>query len=536
MATKKEVELAFKGKDESVGSTVDAIQQKIRLLRKEERTSGESALKSVLKGGAGEIAETLGDALGVGAAMMGINFFAGAIKNAAQEAVRLREELASGKITAEQMSDRLAGQIPILGQVWQAGRAVRELIIGENAELQKQNAILKEASDLFAFRDQKMQEARIAGRGFAEDLRQALNELEVLKAPPEAKATVRTIQDVYEALRKEKQKYQREAGLVNDKGEPGELVTTQEQVAKERATLARLAKERDSIDAQYQQTRPLGLGVSMEERNRNASLGRELAAVNKEFEKQDALVAKLAAQLSALQSKERSLAAQYEQTRGGLVAVGAEKIRQAEAKQQEEEQKAAEKTRQQGLKDAATEKEMRDRRSRELKAISETEAENARAAARAESEAKQKQYQVEGDELAAQLERIRQYYADRIALAKTAAEKEALARAQASDQMLARQEAAKKQKADDAKLETLEKQLDDEEKSQRDEAAAAGKGTVRAILQSSRYQGFSERAQLDREAITVAKQQEKRLERIETILAQIRDLPGERTRGYLVKG
>lgn len=87
---------------------------------------GRSSLKDVL-----EIARG-------GGAVIGLTMAARALGNAAAEAAKLREELENGSISAGEMVDRIGSGIPLIGEFWKAGRAIRELITQEDAEARRE--------------------------------------------------------------------------------------------------------------------------------------------------------------------------------------------------------------------------------------------------------------------------------------------------------------------------------------------------------------------------------------------------------------
>jgi hypothetical protein len=145
-----EAELRRYGKiaDETGQGFYSSLTQSIRSMKRENATSGEKALENVLGGGSQAIAGTVADALGAGAAVIGINFFAEAIKTAAENATKLRAELASGDANMGDLVEKAISSIPVLGEVWQAGRAVREFFTGEKADIERVNRESKLTVDI----------------------------------------------------------------------------------------------------------------------------------------------------------------------------------------------------------------------------------------------------------------------------------------------------------------------------------------------------------------------------------------------------
>jgi hypothetical protein len=113
------------------GASYANLTANVKALKREQRVSGESALVSVLRGGPEEIAGTLIDALGAGAAAVGIEFFANSLKSAGENAAKIRSEFAAGKISWGEMVENAAASIPIFGGVWEAGRAIRDAFFGD---------------------------------------------------------------------------------------------------------------------------------------------------------------------------------------------------------------------------------------------------------------------------------------------------------------------------------------------------------------------------------------------------------------------
>src|SRR5690242_7335547 len=136
MATKQDVEIrvGVQGGAETE-SALGRIAQAARNLKRENSLSGERALGSFLNRGAGGVGELGLSALGLGAAGMVTRFAAQGIEHFAEVAGKLKEELASGAISAGDIAERMLSATPILGEIWSSGRAIREAFTGTAEQL-----------------------------------------------------------------------------------------------------------------------------------------------------------------------------------------------------------------------------------------------------------------------------------------------------------------------------------------------------------------------------------------------------------------
>lgn len=101
------------------------------------------ALKSIkAEGGRGSSIGQLGQLLRGAGAVAGITILTRELAAATGKAADLATQLRLGKISGGEFAEQMAASVPILGQAWQAGRNIREIITGENAELEKQIALL----------------------------------------------------------------------------------------------------------------------------------------------------------------------------------------------------------------------------------------------------------------------------------------------------------------------------------------------------------------------------------------------------------
>lgn len=86
----------------------------------------------------------------------GLTGGADAIKNLAEQAGKLQQEFAAGKVSAGEMTEKLVEGLPIIGSFWQAGQAVRELFTHEAEDLAKANAEAKTLDDVLKSQHETM--------------------------------------------------------------------------------------------------------------------------------------------------------------------------------------------------------------------------------------------------------------------------------------------------------------------------------------------------------------------------------------------
>jgi hypothetical protein len=63
----------------------------------------------------------------------GLTGAADAIKNMADKARELKEQFQSGKLSAGELTEKLISSVPVVGQFWEAGKAIRSLFEGDNS-------------------------------------------------------------------------------------------------------------------------------------------------------------------------------------------------------------------------------------------------------------------------------------------------------------------------------------------------------------------------------------------------------------------
>jgi hypothetical protein len=80
-----------------------------------------------------------------GGAVGGIGFLAGELKDAVDQAMKLREEFQKGEISAGELTNKIAQSLPVIGSIVGLGASIREVMDGEQAALA---AARSEAEDL----------------------------------------------------------------------------------------------------------------------------------------------------------------------------------------------------------------------------------------------------------------------------------------------------------------------------------------------------------------------------------------------------
>jgi hypothetical protein len=406
---REEITIALGGKDEGAGTLLDRTAQKIRALKAEQRASGEKGLKKLIAGGPDSLLEFGGNLVGgakFGLAAFAIGQAAHAIDGMADKATELKKQWKEGALDADTMVDTIAGAIPVIGEVWTAGRKVHGLLFGDVKEdWEKLN---KEADEHY---EKVARQTEVYNR-LKEEVK-GLREAE----HKEIRGIVQTSAD----------------NQVEDLDQ--ELANRKKQLQKER------------LDAQV-------LGVTAyNERIREIEAAEEEAEASHtlrvskirmdEFEKR--ATAELAHAREAAQARAEIEEEMLRQGGMGYAAdlheaerAGADKKRQME--DQANAELAAGTASVDWLTQLEKRKELVDQQTADRKTsilreqlISEH---------RLYSELAQKRFIAQGQNLAAELEQIRMNYADRIEAAKSEAERETLAREQAIDEAQARRAGA----------------------------------------------------------------------------------------------
>lgn len=151
--TEKKVVIKVEGKDDGASALFDKLAMKAKGINKENRLSGENALESALKGGVGKFGLEL---LGGGAAAIGIDFAADQVSKLADGITKIRGMVANGAGAGE-IADQLARSLPIVGDLWTAGRKLRDSWTGEADEIA---AINKEAERMLKIYDMRLEASR----------------------------------------------------------------------------------------------------------------------------------------------------------------------------------------------------------------------------------------------------------------------------------------------------------------------------------------------------------------------------------------
>lgn len=122
MGTKNvhELQLRVAAKDDGASDTLKKVADTAKkelgsLDRLKQGLSGSSTL--------GDIADTLSGA----GLLAGVTGIAQVLEQGAKEAGELNRQLREGSISTGEWADRLVGTVPVLGQIWSAGREINKL-------------------------------------------------------------------------------------------------------------------------------------------------------------------------------------------------------------------------------------------------------------------------------------------------------------------------------------------------------------------------------------------------------------------------
>ncbi len=117
----------FTAGTQAAGKDADRLAEKLEHLKKQ----GGSEVFEKLREGLGR-RSALGEATeviagGGGRVLGGLTGAADAIKEIATKARELREQFESGKLSAGELTEKLIEGVPVVGQFWQAGKAIRAI-------------------------------------------------------------------------------------------------------------------------------------------------------------------------------------------------------------------------------------------------------------------------------------------------------------------------------------------------------------------------------------------------------------------------
>lgn len=132
----------------SNGGFLERMAARARENRADQRRTGENALQNVLTSPSGAVGFAA-DSLGIGIQVMAADALGRALDASTRKAIELRDALREGKITTEEMARGFATSLPVLGSFVGFFLNVRELITGEQAEIDKANAAVKRQEESF---------------------------------------------------------------------------------------------------------------------------------------------------------------------------------------------------------------------------------------------------------------------------------------------------------------------------------------------------------------------------------------------------
>lgn len=171
------------------------VQEKVKELEQikaaEAKATAESKRQSDL-GVVGRLKEGLGgrsdlkdvfEILRGGGAVAALSLGGQALNDSVKSVIQLRSEFDAGKISAGELSDKLAGSIPIYGQIWQAGRGIRELLTGQQSDIDRINQEHEETNKYLEARVALQKVSRDADEKHLEIVRQLRNETLLLSTP-----------------------------------------------------------------------------------------------------------------------------------------------------------------------------------------------------------------------------------------------------------------------------------------------------------------------------------------------------------------
>jgi hypothetical protein len=161
----KRLDILVSAKDNGATSFFDRLASKAKQVQRDDRMSGESALGRFARGGAGGAADFGLSMLGAGGAAIGIQFAGTALKNVATSLQEIRDLSKDVSKDWTDIADKLGRSVPVFGEVFAAGREIRELFTGTRAEIEKINA---ETKAMTAHQDAVTTQAKLQKDAYAE--------------------------------------------------------------------------------------------------------------------------------------------------------------------------------------------------------------------------------------------------------------------------------------------------------------------------------------------------------------------------------
>jgi fused signal recognition particle receptor len=105
-----------------------------------------------------------------GGPISGLTGAAEAIKSMAEQAKNLKDQFQSGKLSAGELTEKLIEGVPIVGQFWQAGKAIRELFTNEGADLENANTQAKALDEVLKSQKATFATLKDSARDYADFL------------------------------------------------------------------------------------------------------------------------------------------------------------------------------------------------------------------------------------------------------------------------------------------------------------------------------------------------------------------------------
>ncbi|HEV7297754.1 MAG TPA: hypothetical protein VGN72_00190 [Tepidisphaeraceae bacterium] len=179
MSSKKTLEVEIRGRDgisaeaKKAGASADALKRKLAEVNAAAANvnAPKSSLDDRLKG----VGNKLGEDDAVGKVLKGglVGFAGEGLANVTGKAIELRDALRDGKTDAAGLTQSLLESLPIIGGFATAGKNIRELITGEQAEIDKINAGAKLQKSLIDYRLGLLKQQQKLQKEIAESVTQA---------------------------------------------------------------------------------------------------------------------------------------------------------------------------------------------------------------------------------------------------------------------------------------------------------------------------------------------------------------------------
>ena len=175
----KNLDITIGAKDEASGvfsSAFANLKSQAKSMNLEARQSGDQALERMLKGGG---------ALGI------VTLLGEGLKKTTEEAVKLSNEFAEGKINAADMVLEIGKSLPVLGGFFSAGESINELFTHQKRDIADINAEIKAGNEAMELRVKIQKESIKAEEDLADRTRRANQQLALANASgPQAKEAV----------------------------------------------------------------------------------------------------------------------------------------------------------------------------------------------------------------------------------------------------------------------------------------------------------------------------------------------------------